>query len=92
MRPAKNLATVVGFMKLNRLPNDHRIGRSAYAATLDGAWLQRGMLRRTIGRRRLEPDAAPALFAHIRKPASYISGNTASPKNSRSGAKSKKAT
>ena len=42
--------------------------------------------------RRLDPDAAPALFAHIRKPAWYISGNTASPKNSRSGAKSKKAT
>ena len=40
----------------------------------------------------IEPDAAPALFAHFRKPASYISGNTASPKNSRSGAKSKKAT
>ena len=49
MRPAKNFATVVGFMKLNRLPNNHHIGRLAYAATLDGAWLQRRMLRRTIG-------------------------------------------
>ena len=92
MRPAKNFATVVGFMKLNRLPIDHHIGRSANAATLDGAWLQRGMLRRTIAWWWPKPDATPALFTHIRKPASYINGNTALPKNSRSGAKSKKAT
>jgi hypothetical protein len=63
--------------------------RSSRPSTAHGC---RKMLRCTIGWRRLEPDAASALFAHIRKPASYISGNTASPKNSRSGAKSKKAT